>query len=136
MKDNIFVALSTFAEYGKEPLTLLKNTGIEYSFNPLGRRLVREEIVQMGSNASGIIAGVEPYDAEVLCNLPNLKCISRAGVGIENIDLNYTRERNIKIKNTFFENLFIATINICQCINFLIAKRVCDMTNHNRMCVV
>ena len=100
MKDNIFVALSTFAEYGKEPLTLLKNTGIEYSFNPLGRRLVREEIVQMGSNASGIIAGVEPYDAEVLCNLPNLKCISRAGVGIENIDLNYTRERNIKIKNT------------------------------------
>ena len=100
MKDNIFVALSTFAEYGKEPLTLLKNTGIEYSFNPLGRRLVREEIVQMGSNASGIIAGVEPYDAEVLCNLPNLKCISRAGVGIENIYLNYTRERNIKIKNT------------------------------------
>ena len=76
MKDNIFIALSTFAQYGEQPLVLLKNSGIEYSVNTLGRRLVMEQIVQMGSNASGIIAGVEPYDAEVLSQLSNLKCIS------------------------------------------------------------
>jgi D-3-phosphoglycerate dehydrogenase len=100
MKNNIFIALSTFAQYGEQPLALLKNSGIEYSVNPLGRRLLREEIVQIGSNTSGIIAGVEPYDAEVLCNLPNLKCISRAGVGIDNIDLEYAQINNIIIRNT------------------------------------
>lgn len=100
MKNNIFIALSTFAQYGEQPLVLLKNSGISYSANTLGRRLVREEIVEMGSNSSGIIAGVEPYDNEVLSKLPNLKCISRAGVGIDNIDLDYARDNNIIIQNT------------------------------------
>ena len=54
----------------------------------------------MGSTATGIIAGVEPYDAIVLANIPNLKCISRAGVGIDNIDLEYAQEKNIKVRNT------------------------------------
>ena len=73
---------------------------MEYSLNLLGRRLVKEEIVELGSDASGIIAGVEPYDAEVLSNLPNLKCISRAGVGIDSIDLFYARENNIIVRKT------------------------------------
>lgn len=100
MKDKIFVALSTFAQYGDEPLTLLQNSNIEYSINSLGRRLIKEEIIELGSNASGIIAGVETYDKSVLEKLPHLKCISRAGVGIDNIDLNYAQDRNIKIMNT------------------------------------
>ena len=100
MKNKIFVALSTFAQYGEEPLSILKNSKIDYSINHLGRRLVKEEIVEMGCDASGIIAGVEPYDVEVLSNIPQLKCISRAGVGISNIDLDYANEKNISIKNT------------------------------------
>jgi len=100
MNNKVLVALSTFAQYGKKPLELLKNSGIDYSINPLGRRLVEKEIIEMAGEASGIIAGVEPYNAEVLSALPHLKCISRAGVGIDNIDLNYARERNVKIKNT------------------------------------
>ena len=100
MKDKIFVALSTFSEYGDEPLNILNKSGIDYHVNPLGRRLVKQEIMNMGGDATGIIAGVEPYNAEVLRELTKLKCISRAGVGIDNIDLNFARERNISIRNT------------------------------------
>ena len=100
MSDKIFVALSTFAEYGKEPLKLLEQSGIDYSLNDLGRRLVREEIVGLGKGATGIVAGVEPYDASVLELLQELKCISRCGVGIDNIDLGLAKEKNIVIRNT------------------------------------
>jgi len=100
MSDKIFVALSTFAEYGEEPLALLKSSGVEYILNPLGRRVVREEIVDMGKDATGIIAGVEPYDAPVLEMLPQLKCISRCGVGIDNIDLSLAKEKDVIIRNT------------------------------------
>ena len=100
MKDKILVALSTFAEYGKNPLIVLQNSNIEYFINPLGRRLLREEIMDMGSSATGIVAGVEPYDEIVLKKLPNLKCISRAGVGVDNIDLEYAKNRNIIVRNT------------------------------------
>jgi len=100
MNNKVFVALSTFAQYGKKPLELLKNSGIDYSINPLGRRLVEKEIIEMAGEASGIIAGVEPYNAEVLSALPHLKYISRAGVGIDNIDLDYAEKNNITIRNT------------------------------------
>ena len=100
MKDKVFVALSTFAEYGEEPLKLLDQSGINYSLNELGRRLVREEIVDLGKGATGIIAGVEPYDAPVLELLPELKCISRCGVGIDNIDLDLAKEKGVAIRNT------------------------------------
>jgi len=100
MSEKIFVALSTFAEYGEEPLVLLESTGIEYFLNPLGRRLVREEIVDLGRDATGIIAGVEPYDAHVLQKLPELKCISRCGVGVDNIDLVLAQDKGIVIRNT------------------------------------
>ena len=100
MKNKIFVALSTFSEYGDEPLNILNKSGIDYHVNPLERRLIKQEIMKMGRDATGIIAGVEPYDAEVLLELPKLKCISRVGVGIDNIDLGYTHNNNITIKNT------------------------------------
>ena len=100
MNNKIFVALSTFAQYGDEPLNLLKDSSSKYLLNPLGRRLLKEEIIEMGRDASGIIAGVEPYDEEVLSNLPKLQCISRAGVGIDNVDFNYAMEKNISIRNT------------------------------------
>jgi D-3-phosphoglycerate dehydrogenase len=100
MSKKIFVALSTFAEHGDAPLRLLDNSEFDYGLNPLGRRLIREEIVDMGKDATGIIAGVESYDASVLKNLPKLKCLSRCGVGIDNIDLVLAQKKNIVIRNT------------------------------------
>ena len=100
MSAKIFVALSTFAEYGNAPLDLLDRCGLEYFINPLKRRVKQQEIIEMGKDSAGIIAGVEPYDKDVLNQLPALKCISRCGVGIDNIDLDLAREKGIIIRNT------------------------------------
>jgi len=100
MSAEIFVALSTFAKYGDAPLKLLKNSGFTHSLNPLGRRLVKNEIIKMGKDCKGIIAGVEPYDKYVLENMPDLLCISRCGAGIDNIDQEVARRRHVEIRNT------------------------------------
>jgi D-3-phosphoglycerate dehydrogenase / 2-oxoglutarate reductase len=100
MKPKILIAVSTFAEYGDAPLNLLKESGLPYFVNPLGRRLEREEIIKMGSDSEGVIAGVEPYDDYVLNNMPKLRCISRVGVGIDNISIEKAKERGIEIRNT------------------------------------
>ncbi|MFB3883631.1 MAG: phosphoglycerate dehydrogenase [Thermodesulfobacteriota bacterium] len=100
MNPKIFVSISTFAEYDKAPLDLLKESGFPYFLNPLGRRLNREEIVEMGRDCEGVIAGVEPYDDFVLDRMPNLRCISRCGVGIDNISIAKAKEKGIEIRNT------------------------------------
>lgn len=100
MSEEIFVALSTFAEYGDAPLRLLKDSGIHFSCNQSGKRLNREDVILFGKEATGIIAGVEPYDEHVLNHLPRLKCISRCGVGIDNIDVKVAKNKGIAIRNT------------------------------------
>ena len=55
----ILVALSTFGEYGDAPISLLKESGFFYTINSLKKRLVREEIIEMGKDCEGIISRVE-----------------------------------------------------------------------------
>lgn len=100
MKPRVLIALSSFGEYGNEPIEVLEKAKLEIVRNPTGRRLVREEIVKLGVAAHGIIAGVEPYDKEVLGQLPQLKTLSRVGVGLDNIDLTETKRRKIAVFNT------------------------------------
>lgn len=96
----ILVALQTFSKYSDIPLNLLKKSGAQIVLNNLSHRLIKDEIIELGGDCNGIIAGVEPYDKEVLDRLSKLQCISRCGVGIDNIDLKLAEEKNIKILNT------------------------------------
>ncbi len=100
MNAKIFISLSTFAQYGDKPLKLLKESGLSYFINPLHRRLTGEEILGLGADCKGAIAGLEPYNDYVLNNMPNLRCISRCGVGLDNISLEKAKEKGIAIFNT------------------------------------
>ncbi|MCB9757499.1 MAG: phosphoglycerate dehydrogenase [Candidatus Omnitrophica bacterium] len=99
-KPKILVALSTFAQYGEKPVELLKSSGLPFVLNSTGQRLNTDDILKLGQDCQGIIAGVEPYTKDVLSQLPNLRCISRCGVGIDSIDLAKAKELEIKILNT------------------------------------
>lgn len=97
---NILVTLSTFGEYGDAPMRLLAESGFSYTINPRKKRLVREEIIEMGKDCEGIIAGVELYDDYVLRHLPKLRCLSRCGVGTDSIALQTAKEKGIVILKT------------------------------------
>jgi len=47
-----------------------------------------------------VIAGTENYTKEILIKLPNLKVISRLGVGMDNIDLAYAQDQGLKVYKT------------------------------------
>jgi D-3-phosphoglycerate dehydrogenase / 2-oxoglutarate reductase len=96
----IFVAASTFAEHDRAPLEMLRSSAFEIVMNPHGRRLTRDEVIALGAGAAGIIAGVEPYDETVLSALTGLRCISRIGVGVDNIALPAAQARGIAVRNT------------------------------------
>ncbi|MBN2583292.1 MAG: phosphoglycerate dehydrogenase [Planctomycetes bacterium] len=99
-KGRILVTLSTFCEEDDTPRRLLRDSGFEFVENPSGKRITPEQLLAMGTDWSGLVAGVEPYRPETLSLLPQLKCISRVGVGIDSIDLDYCRTRGIVVRNT------------------------------------
>ena len=53
----------------------------------------QNNLIRHLKDCEGVIAGDEIYNKYVLDNLPNIKVISRAGIGIDNIDLDYCKKK-------------------------------------------
>lgn len=96
----ILASPSSIGQISTTPLDLLKNAGYEVVVNPFGRKLTDSEVIDLGKDCIGIVAGVENLDSSVIKKLPNLKCISRVGVGMDNIDIPFAESQGIKIHNT------------------------------------
>jgi D-3-phosphoglycerate dehydrogenase / 2-oxoglutarate reductase len=96
----ILTSPSSFGQIDSKPFDLLLSKGYEIVNNPYGRKLTKDEVVNLAKDCIGIVAGVELYSKEVIDSLPNLKSISRVGVGMDSIDLNYAKSKNINVLNT------------------------------------
>jgi len=96
----VYIALQKFCERDDRPRKLLREAGFNLKENSLGRRPRKEELPDLLREVDAVIAGVEPYGAEVLAALPRLKCISRCGAGNDAIDLKTARERSIAVFTT------------------------------------
>ena len=62
-----------------------------------GKRFNQDELIEYIKDADAIIVGLEPVNTEVLDKCPNLKIISKYGVGLNNINLEACKKRNIAI---------------------------------------
>lgn len=60
-------------------------------------RFNQSELIEYLRDADAAIIGLETIDEEVLNGCPNLKIISKYGVGLNNIDLDACKKRGIKI---------------------------------------
>ncbi len=96
----VLISPSSFGEISNNPLLLLQQNGYSIVQNPYSRKLTEAEVVELGKDCVGIIAGLEPLNSRVIDRLPNLKCISRVGVGMENVDIEYANIKGIKVVNT------------------------------------
>ena len=96
----VLISPTVFGKCGLEPLELLEEHGYEAILNPFGRRMTPDEVIELGKDCIGIIAGVESLNAEVLESLSFLRCISRCGVGIDNVDLKKAKELGIMVRTT------------------------------------
>lgn len=95
--EKILIGPSTFAALDMTPMERLVKTGCEVIDNPFKRKLTKTELLDLLSGGvSGLIAGLEPLDREVL-EESNLKVISRCGSGLSNVDLDAADELGIKV---------------------------------------
>jgi len=62
-----------------------------------GKRFDKKELIEYIKAADGIIVGLESIDDEVLEHCKQLKIISKYGVGLNNIDLEACKKRDIAI---------------------------------------
>jgi D-3-phosphoglycerate dehydrogenase len=77
----------------KELLRIFPNS----IFNESGQRLSGKELIEFIGNADAAIVGVETIDDSILKHTPALKIISKYGVGLDSIDHDSLKKRNISL---------------------------------------
>ncbi len=66
-------------------------------FNDQGLSLKDEDLVKFLSGKEGAIIALEPITENVLSKLPQLKVISKFGVGLDNLDLNAMKKYSVRL---------------------------------------
>jgi len=96
----VLITTVPFADKDPFPINLLKQAGIDYLINPIGRKLKENELAEMISDFDVLIAGTEPITEKVMNQAKNLKLISRVGIGLDSVDLLAAEKRGIHVSYT------------------------------------
>ena len=81
-------------------IEMLRKAGFEVRFPSRGGLTEEAETIEAVREAAATIAGGEPYTERVLAGLPNLRVISRWGVGVDCIDLDAVTRHGVAVAIT------------------------------------
>lgn len=123
----VLITPRSYGKYNKEELqTMLIEHGITPVFNPYGRIMEEEEMIHEVRDVDGLIVGVDPVNRNVLEAAPKLKAIAKYGVGVDNIDCQFARERGIFISRTVNANSE-AVADFAMALLMAVARRVVEI---------
>ena len=100
----VFVTPRGFAKCGLENEKIFEAAGISVDCNRTGKAYTKEEFYSVTADADGVIVGVETVDKAYIDSHPALKAVVKFGVGLDNIDVDYCREKGIFVGRTAGSN--------------------------------
>ena len=95
--------LITFAGYDADHPQeggLLRAAGLEMTWSPRLRERSADEIAEAAQGAIAAIVDVDPFDASVFERAPQLRLVSRTGVGFDSIDLEAATRHGVAVTTT------------------------------------
>ena len=93
-----------FAKCGLDNAKVMEAAGFAVAYNDTGLAYTAEEFAAVTQDAEGIIVGVESVDREYIDAHPALKAVVKFGVGTDNIDVEYCKEKGIFVGRTVGSN--------------------------------
>lgn len=128
----ILVTPRSFGKNNPEIFTRLEKAGLEIVRNKSGGILQEKAIIELIEPCEGIIIGVDPLTEQVLEHAPKLRAISKYGVGLDNIDLEYCRKKGIAVSRTVGANSN-AVADYSFALALGVARKICEI---NSLCHV
>ncbi|NCC55788.1 MAG: 3-phosphoglycerate dehydrogenase, partial [Erysipelotrichia bacterium] len=89
-----------FSSTSDKPMHLVKENGFELRVNNHGRKITSSELAHDISDSEILIAGTEKITEEVFQNAPNLKLISRVGIGLDGINFDLCKKYGVRVAYT------------------------------------
>lgn len=95
----VVVLARSFARASSEPLDILYSAHLEVEQKRNPEPENEEVVAELIGGAEAVIVGVDRIGQVVLERCPNLKVISKHGVGVDNIDLEAAKARGVVVAN-------------------------------------
>ena len=95
-----FVSTIPFCAHDNRPMELLKSANCDVLINPTGKKLTTNSLLNFIADCEILIAGTEAITADAMDMAPNLRMISRVGIGLDSVDLDAAKQRGIIVTNT------------------------------------
>ncbi|MEK4306706.1 phosphoglycerate dehydrogenase [Oceanobacillus sp. FSL K6-0251] len=95
----VLVTATNYSQLCAEAKQLLEKNNFEIIENPHDRPMKFGELKEIIGDIDAVVAGVDTWDESIIKLAPNLKVISRFGVGVDNINLDQAKEYGIQVTN-------------------------------------
>lgn len=93
-----------FAKCGLDNAKIIKDAGFDLVYNDTGLAYSKEEFYDITKDADGVVVGVELVNKDYIDTHPKLKAVVKFGVGTDNIDVEYCKEKGIFVGRTVGSN--------------------------------
>lgn len=123
-KINLLITALPFLSLTQSTKYLFKKKNIQYDLLSKNTKVKNCNIEKYDA----IIAGVENYDEKILSKAKKLKLISRVGIGIDSINLDFCKNKGIKVLKVKSPNEAVAEYSIAAIISSL---RCFSTMNHD-----
>lgn len=120
----VAIPIRWFGKYDPSVVRSLREAGFRVKLNTTGKRIAGRSLAKFIQGAVGVIAGTEPYTREIFSEARDLRVISRVGSGVDNIDIDYAKQRKIKVCVTSSEWLFDAVAEHALTLMLAVLKKV------------
>ncbi len=95
----VLVGPVRFRELCPEATDMLHAAGHQLVLNEAATPWTAADIVPLLPEADAAIVGMDDWDADLITAAPNLKILSKLGVGVDNIDLAAARRHGVDVTN-------------------------------------
>ena len=99
MKGRILITARAFWEHGAQAEAVLRENGFEVTRTPNPGPLPEATLLPLLPGYDAVIASSDGYTAALFAACPQLKIVSRWGVGIDSVDLNAATQNGVVITN-------------------------------------
>ncbi len=96
----VLVTARAFWVSGQAAEADLRAAGCETIRSPLAGPLPESQLIELLQGCDAVIASSDPYTATVFARRPELKLVSRCGVGIDSVDVDAATDAGVIVTNT------------------------------------
>jgi D-3-phosphoglycerate dehydrogenase len=94
----VLITSNSFGKYSDDAEKLLADNNFEIIKNKYHRMMNEGEFIEEIKDVDGVILSTESLNKNVIDHAKKLKIVSRYGVGIDNIDTEYLKEKGIELR--------------------------------------